>query len=885
MNHIGSYFLKWISLLACILAFPSCSEDIIENKPGGLNNNNYFVSVVLNATIDNAIEPSCLQPSMQNAEIEVLQNTDKFQQTYSTKSEVDIRGLMLFQYDNTGLLIHTQVIGDLSSLTNIPIRLMKGSDHKIIFISNAKEIDWTDRSLIYSLDQIQKLQYNYTSITNDEEVPLIGSVDVPFVTENTRIPEVKLKRIAAKIVFNYSDTDAKYKVKHVSLMNIPSSMRFFNTDEDNIYPQGSTASHTMHPIMKYAEDASTEMIWYMPINRRGNNGTASSLKDKTDKTAPSGQGQYASYLSVYCENNTPGAIIKDGVCSIYLGSNDPRNYNIHANNRYNIKTRFSGSEIPTEDPRVDGNIGNFTFEFDIIDDEVFQSHKITKFVMDINGHKTTPNITLNHIHGNKYRVTGSVKLEHRENTVTHLSFQDSYNKALSGVRGSKTFNLEGDVYRKIVNTRMHAYFSGLFCGLGNGSYSYPYEVCSPNTLSNIRDLSILGEQYNRYVKQVKNVDLQNEPWTPIPSFYLNFDGDYHQIDNLNIRTNTDQTGLFASISKYSAVIKNVTIGSGNVSGNNYVGAIAGRILEGATVINCKNYATVYGSENVGGICGEYHMGKQMYDCENYGEISGTRTIGGIAGIYRNSLLEKCRNFGNITGFSNGIGGIVGVADYDHDVLNCSNRGVIIGQYQVGGIEGYSRANHIRWSYNCGSIGATSSYAGGLIGESVAGGPEFHVCYNHATINARGVSGGIAGKINGTMKLYNVYHIGKIYLESSDIAGGICGEASVINTFEPSYTACYTQTQPSFTGKFGHIVGRCSYYELQKTFYLNDKDQYKPVADGLPSREMYPTGIEDRQLRGQNPIQAYNQSAYILSWLNSVRYVWEQNTNSFPNLRF
>ncbi|HAC23113.1 MAG TPA: hypothetical protein DCF91_13660, partial [Porphyromonadaceae bacterium] len=863
----------------------SCSEDIIENKPGGLNNNNYFVSVVLNATIDNAIEPSCLQPSMQNAEIEVLQNTDKFQQTYSTKSSVDIRNLMLFQYDNTGLLIHTQVIGDLSSLTNIPIRLMKGSDHKIIFISNAKEIDWTDRSLIYSLDQIQKLQYNYTSITNDEEVPLIGSVDIPFVSENTRIPEVKLKRIAAKIIFNYSDTDAKYKVKHVSLMNIPSSMRFFNTDEDNIYPQGSTSSHTMHPIMKYAEDASTEMIWFMPINRRGNNGTASSLKDKTDKTAPSGQGQYASYLSVYCENNTPGAIIKDGVCSIYLGSNDPRNYNIHANNRYNIKTRFSGSEIPTEDPRVDGNIGNFTFEFDIIDDEVFQSQKIARLVMDVNGLQLTPSIKVVHVHGNKYRVEGSAKIEHRHNTLNHLSFRDSDNKVLSAPRGSKTFNLEGDVYRKIENTLMSASFSGLFCGLGNGSATQPYEVCSSNTLSNVHDLSLLNQQSNRYVKQVKDVDLQNRAWTPLPPLSLNFDGNYHQIANLNIQTNTDDTGLFASISKHNTIVKNVTISSGYVRGRNYVGSIAGRILEGATVENCNNYATVLGTDNVGGICGEFQSYKELSDCENHGDVTGVRYIGGIAGIYRWSVLQKCRNFGDITALSNGAGGIAGAADYDHQVIECSNRGKITGQSQVGGIEGYSKANKVIQSYNCGNIRASVTHAGGLIGESTAGGPEFHICYNHASINARGVSGGIAGKVNGTMKLYNVYHIGEIHLQGDDIAGGICGEAAGLEAYHGNYAACYTSINETFRGTFGHFAGITPNHNLlPNTYFLKDTNEYGAVGKGNQWHEPLTIDITDEQLRGRHSITADGKSEFILKRLNTSQNAWQQHANYFPHLK-
>ncbi len=885
MNNIRLYFLNRISIIACILICSSCTESFMDEEFGSLNETNYFVSAVLNATVDNSTEPSFLQPLNKEAQVQILQSTDVFHQAHTTKATVAVRNLMLFQYNSIGQLIHSQALGDLTSLSNIPIKLVNGSNHKIILISNANQVDWSDRNLYRSLEQMQKLEYDYAAITTDEEVPMVGSVDIDLVSENIRIPEIRLKRIAAKVIFHFSDTDAKYKVKHVSLMNIPKKMMFFNTDDDSVFPLGNASSHTMHPTIMYAKNYTEEMIWYMPINRRGDNGSANTLKDKTDKTAPRGEGQYASYISVYCENNTPGAIIKDGICSIYLGSNDPKNYNIKANNRYNINTRFKGNEIPTEDPRVDGNIGNFTFEFEIIDDEIFQSQKISKLTMELNGQKTSPNISLNHTHGNRYSIKGSVKLEHRENTLTHLSFQDNNNNVLSGFRNNKLFYLEGDIYRKITNTRIYAYFSGLFCGLGNGSYSYPYEVCSPNTLSNVRDLSALGVQTNKYVKQIKDVDLQNEPWTPIPSFYLNFDGDYHHISNLNIQTSEDQVGLFAFISQYSAVVKNITISSGHVSGNNYVGGIAGRILDGATIINCKNYATVYGSDNIGGICGEFHNYKELSECENYGNITGNRSVGGIAGIYRCSKLEKCGNFGDIVAYSNGVGGIVGVADYDHNISNCYNRGEVSGESQVGGIAGYSRANHIRWSYNCGTIRAISTYAGGLIGESVAGGPEFHVCYNHASINARGVSGGIAGKINGTMILFNVYHIGDFTLAGNDVAGGMCGEASMIQIVEPSYTACYTQTEPSFTGKFGHIAGRCSYYELNKTFYLNDKDQYNAIGQGQVSGGKYATGINDRQLRGLNPIYSNNQSKYILDWLNSVQYVWQQQTNGFPYLRF
>lgn len=867
-----------------ILIFSSCSRETAENDLGGsYNENDNYVYTFINATIDNTIEASTFNPPMQQSDIEVWPSSNGFKQLCTLKSNVEIRNLMLFQYSSTGQLIHSQTIGDLSSLTNVPIKLMKGANHKIVFISNAKYTDWTDRNLTKNLDRLMRLKYDYTLIKNDSEVPLVGCVDVDLVSDNLRIEELRLKRIAAKVIFNFSDNNAGYNVKHVSLMNIPEKMLFFEDEEADVYPVGNTSSHIMHPKIMYVEELSEQMVWYMPANRRGANGTATSPKYKTEQTAPKGQGQYASYLSVYCENKNTDAIIKDGICSIFLGANDPKNYNVKANCRYNINAIFGGREIPKEDPRVDINIGNFTFAIEIIDDDAFLSHKITKVVMDINGNKVTPNMQLIHVHGNKYRVDGNIKLEHRDNVLTHLSFYDENSNVLTGYKNNKTFYLEGDVYRKITNQKMSTYFSGLFCGLGNGTEPSPYEVCSPNTLSNIRDLALLGIVHNRHVKQIKDVDLQNKLWYPIPSFYLNFDGDFHLISNLNIQSYGNDAGLFATISNQSASIKNVTIASGSVSGYNYVGAIAGRILTGVAIENCKNYASVYGLENVGGICGEYYNYNPFSTCKNYGEVSGSRSIGGIAGIFRANHILNCENYGNVTGLGNAVGGIAGVADSDHTVTSCMNRGVVSGASQVGGIEGYSKAHKIIQTYNCGDIRTTSTYAGGLIGQSMAGGPEFHTCYNHAAIHAHGTCGGIAGKVENTIKLFNVYHIGEITLQDNIVAGGICGEASVIQTNNGCYTACYLNISGTYTGTFGHIAGISPSHHLNNTFYLKDLNRFEAVGKGSQWDKPNCTEISDEQLRGLAPIVVAGQTNYILSWLNTSQQIWLQETNRFPYL--
>lgn len=886
MNNIKSIFFFTIGLAAFVLMCSACSkitDNDNTNRPH--NTENSFIFLSLNASITNTLEPATYNPPLQNEGIEVFQHRNGFQLPEAFKLHVDIRNLMLFQYDNTGQLIHTQTIGDLNSLNNIPIKLAKGFDHKVVFISNAPGIDWSNYSQIDRFEQLKQLQYDYASITNDAEVPLVGCLNLKVITDNLRIPELILKRIAAKVALSYTDINANYQVKHISLMNVPRTMFFLQEDEqsEDIFPRGTTFSHTIHPQIFYAENRPEQMVWYMPANCRGNNGSASSLKDKTEQTAPDGQGQFASYLSIYCENTLPNAVVTDGVCSIYLGANDPKDYNVKANCLYNINITFNGKEIPDEDPRVDIHIGDFSFAIDIIDDDAFLSHKITKAIMDLNGRKINPLINLIHVHGNKYRVEGNMKLEHRDNELNHISFYDNDNQVLSGTKSGKTFYLEGDVYRRIAKGRMHAYFSGLFCGLGNGTEAYPYEVCSPNTLSNIRDLALLGKQYNRHVKQVKDVDLLNHPWHPIPSFYLNFDGNHHLISNLNITNNNDDVGLFATISNQSASIKNVTIASGSISGYNYVGAIAGRILTGVNIDNCINYASIHGWNNVGGICGEYQNYNTFSDCKNYGFISGNQSIGGIAGIFRANNILNCENYGDVSAFENAVGGIMGVADSDHIVTNCLNRGFVSGASQVGGIEGYSRAHKIIETYNCGDIRATSTYAGGLIGQSGAGGPEFHKCYNHAAIHARGTSGGIAGKVENTIKLYNVYHIGEITLMGNNIAGGICGEAQVIETDNGCYTACYPYINGTYTGTFGHIAGISPNHHLNNTFHLKDPNGFGAVGKGNQWNKPNSTEITDHQLRGLNPIVVNGQSNYILSWLNTSQQIWLQETNHFPYL--
>lgn len=79
--------------------------------------------------------------------------------------------------------------------------------------------------------------------------------------------------------------------------------------------------------------------------------------------------------------------------------------------------------------------------------------------------------------------------------------------------------------------------------------------------------------------------------------------------------------------------------------NQIVGTICG--INYGTIKNCKSKVDITGALHyLGGICGKSEGGK-IERCINYGELSGLSNIGGICGSCNNSLIECCGNEGTI----------------------------------------------------------------------------------------------------------------------------------------------------------------------------------------------------------------------------------------------
>lgn len=132
-----------------------------------------------------------------------------------------------------------------------------------------------------------------------------------------------------------------------------------------------------------------------------------------------------------------------------------------------------------------------------------------------------------------------------------------------------------------------------------------------------------------------------------------------------------------------------------------------------TIKNTVNSGSISGTGNgCGGIVGatnsvQDYLVIKILDCTNRGNISGAAYVGGISGLIRNdsttneSLIDNCKNFGNITSTGTGCGGISGTgrinitncACYKDATLKAGSTTKLASQASATGAPGYIALNY------------------------------------------------------------------------------------------------------------------------------------------------------------------------------------------------
>lgn len=386
---------------------------------------------------------------------------------------------------------------------------------------------------------------------------------------------------------------------------------------------------------------------------------------------------------------------------------------------------------------------------------------------------------------------------------------------------------------------MKAAFSG-----GSGTEEDPFLI------SNVDDLYDISTNLSAHYKLTRDLDLtewiQDESpksgWNPIGTtenpFKGSFDGNGKTISGLYIKRNTtNNIGLFgyiAGLSTAHAKITNLTLQDANVSGNMYVGALAGRAIEVEfSGITLKQSIVIGQSEYVGGLFGYYYNSSseecsiQNIDIQELSlsntSISSVRYIGFLTGYIMtysqsfnvsniaidNSAISCTSNYvGALCGYFDSR--VVTAANFNFSNIKLSNNTITGSQY-VGGLIGHEY-NTLKTSgvYTILTFSDITSFNNTITGSDFVGGILGGGSYG------RGTASTSYNKIAFKSNYSNIIILNNKIYASNTNAGGIVGE----NGYEDSteWTSCFVSSDVESEGTAAGIsfagvrdnVNNCSF---------------------------------------------------------------------------
>ena len=267
----------------------------------------------------------------------------------------------------------------------------------------------------------------------------------------------------------------------------------------------------------------------------------------------------------------------------------------------------------------------------------------------------------------------------------------------------------------------------------NGSVLY---IRTVEELKAFRDEVNAGNKYQgKTVKLLADIDLANENWTPIGnstnSFNGTFDGNTHKISNLYVNVAGGRDLGFFGFTQ-NGEVKNLVVENASVSGRLNVAVVAGTpYTTKYTNITIQGHIEVNGLAYVGGLGGKNGYADVTNVTINADETSYIKAdsrengnayrtyVGGVIGFMGegNHTLTNVKSNIDVIGSTCDAGGIVGIAHYGNNFVNCSSSGDVTltnsedgVQYEIGGIAGvwHNETGYVVTFTNCSYTGTLSS---------------------------------------------------------------------------------------------------------------------------------------------------------------------------------
>ena len=403
--------------------------------------------------------------------------------------------------------------------------------------------------------------------------------------------------------------------------------------------------------------------------------------------------------------------------------------------------------------------------------------------------------------------------KHENGTFLGWSTKPKATTADSNYAAGKTVSV-----KKGETVTLYAVWSPIWAGSGTEADAYQ--------ISNAADLTALQTQVNKngfsytgkWFRLTNNIDLNNEPWTPIGVDAYHFfggslDGGGKTISGLKVETNGNWAGLFGNVRGTYGVpmtMRDLTLKDGSVkftsSGTSCCGGLVAAV-EGETVLELRNVVA-----------------------ENLTVSGGIFGSGGLLGRGRVAMTNCHNRDGSVTGrYAGGLAGKEYSNRQDHVLAGCTNSAKVVGERTAGGMTGnetYSNGSYTSCA-NSGSISATQGYASGI-----AAGGSYERCSNSGAVTGKQTAGIC---VNGIKAMY-CSNTGAI--TGTDYAAGILTNGGYGGTVEFCWNTGKVEASTPVKA-FGILYGWGSYNRVRNSF------SYVPGANiGLAPTELKEENVSD-----------------------------------------
>lgn len=250
----------------------------------------------------------------------------------------------------------------------------------------------------------------------------------------------------------------------------------------------------------------------------------------------------------------------------------------------------------------------------------------------------------------------------------------------------------------------------------------------------------------------KDIDLSRTDFTPVPTFGGIFLGQGHTISGLSLESGSNYTGLFRYIQESGEVYQLSVSGTADAQ-STHVGLALLAGCNYGLLSGCETSGNVTGGDRAGSIAGLNEVTGVITDCSANGLVCGSHLVGGIAGENKGNITNSVNHsFVNTSPSDNKINLNTNLSSLDPDtalldILSTENAASVT---DIGGIAG-GNPGVIHACVNDGTVGY--QHVGYNIG-GIAGSQSGYIegCVNYGHLNGRKDVGGIAGQMEPSGEL-------------------------------------------------------------------------------------------------------------------------------------